>query len=244
MSKQFSFVWVLVILLLVSCKKDPVDKEAPIISSFSLPSDSSVISNNVFTIEATLNDNEELTQCKVIIKPTSGAFYTSDTLALPYWNFSRVYDVDGSITNITETISIPDTIASAWYNILLSTVDASGNLSRTDTNVVFIRNTADSIPPILTLQWPADLQFISKTGSLHITSDASDNQELSTVVWRIFEGSTQVHSETKYLSTNPESFEFDFSLSGLTNGLYTFELTLYDRMLNSSQQQRNFVVID
>lgn len=244
MSKRFPLGWMILVLLAAACKKDPVDKIAPQVNDFSVPADSSSFNGNALTFEATLSDDMELSQCKVIIKPTSGAYITSDTLALPYWNFTRVYDVHSFNDIISETISIPDTIASAWYNILLSIVDASGNLSQTDTNVVFIRNNADSIPPTLILQWPADLQFISKTGSLHITSDASDNQELSAVVWRIFEGSTQIHTETKYLTTNPESVEFDFLLSGLTNGLYTFELTLYDRMLNSSKEQRNFMVID
>ncbi len=238
------YLGISVLIGLNSCKKDLADREKPSIVAFNVPADSATVSGNTLHIEAVFSDNHELAQYKLIIKPSDEAFVPIDSTALLAWNLTRIWDVTGNSTTVSQDISIPDSIATGWYELMLNVVDASGNLSPTDTQHVFIQSPLDTQLPTLLLQWPADLQYLSNTSTLTVNADASDNVGISAAVFKVYGGSTQVHSEIQYPASNPASLTFNFPLSGLSNGLYRFELTLYDKALNSRQEQRNFVVQD
>jgi hypothetical protein len=193
-------------------------------------------------IQATLLDNKELMQYKIQIQPSTSAYVSEDTSALSYWNFTRVFDVSGTTALVLPELAIPDTIASGWYYILLNTVDASGKLSATDTQTVFIRSQADDLSPTVQLQWPADLQVFTSSDTLTVTATVSDNTALSSTVFNVFEDNLNQlqYTSTQNTAGSTADVVFRFPLSGLSAGTYHFQLRQYDRALNTLVQSRVF----
>ncbi len=236
----FSCMSLLALISLSACKKEPADRDAPQVSAFTLPADSSTITGNQLQIEARVTDNEQLSQYKLIIQPVSNAFLSFDSLALSYWQYTRIQDVSGADALISDIITLPDTCASAWYAVILSAVDASGNVSPADTHVVFIRNPMDGIVPAIQLQWPADLQVFTNADTLGITATVSDNAALSSVEFNLYQNSVLLQTAQNYPTGTSANVALRFPLSGFAAGSYRFELTVYDRALNSATESRNF----
>ncbi|MFM2284947.1 MAG: hypothetical protein RLZZ543_444 [Bacteroidota bacterium] len=230
-------------ILFISCGKEPADMEDPHVLAITSPEDSAQITDNTLHFEATLSDNIKLSYYKLQIVPTSENYSSEDTMALSYWDFTRVFEIDGMAANVFPDISIPDTIASGWYNMIVNTVDASGNLSQNDTATIYIRSQIDYFTPVVLLHWPADLQVFTSSDTLTATASVTDNLGLSSTLFKVYDASNQLLHSASLISTGTNNdVAFQFPLAGLSAGSYRFEITQYDRALNAASQSRMFGV--
>lgn len=244
MRSLFSTLWMSLLfsLLLISCGKEPADKEAPKVLVITSPADSAQFTGDILHFKASFSDNVNLSQYKLQIVPSAGNFFPEDSVALSYWDFTRVYEIDGMDVSVFPDISIPDTIASGWYDLIVNTVDASGNLSTNDSTSIYIRNQIDYFEPYVLLLWPADLQTFSASDTLRATAAASDNISLSSTQFKVYASNQLLSSATQNNSGTNSSIEFRFPLTGLSAGTYRYEITQYDGALNSTMQSRMFVI--
>ena len=178
------------------------DTTPPLVTA-TAPADGDTLSDTV-PVTANASDNEAVDRVELLV---DGLLTGTDT-ASPY-----AFSLDTT------------TLADGPHTLTLAAYDAAGNQA-SDSLAVTVNN-SDLIPPSATLTAPADGATVS--GTIAVTTDASDNEAVTRVELFVDGALTDTDSAAPY--------EFSLDTTALNNGLHTLTVTAYDAANNQGSDQ-------
>jgi len=220
-----------------SCKKDTPDSEAPIITAVEEPlMNDTLFTGNELHIEASISDNEELSQLKIDVHAAEDGHNHGKVDASAYWETVVIIDLSGASTSIHEHIDIPTDAASGLYHVILTAVDKAGNQSEIEERDVYIQNAGDQVAPGINLTSPGENDTLSLSTGITVSAILTDNASLEDADLRLLSGSTVVF-ETEIALTGTEfNLNQNIPTSTLAAGTYTVELIVRDAVQNVSDK--------
>lgn len=228
---------------LSSCKKDDPDKTAPVIASVSEPlSGDTLLSGGELHVEATITDNEELSQLKVDIHSDADGHSHGKIDASSYWEQVYIFNLTGATQSLHQDIQIPANAAAGAYHVILTAVDKSGNTSAFVERDIYIRNSGDLVAPLITLSAPSSGASITAGTDLTVSGELTDNVGLYKAEVKVYKGSTLVNDTDIDLAAPTHSLNQTISTTGWSTGAYTLEIKVYDEVMNMADLDVEFTV--
>lgn len=231
------------VLMTEACKKP--DEEKPTLT-LSEPEDGETFdSGQEIHVEGTAKDNKELSQLKIDIHDAFDG-HSHGRLASGATAFSviRVVNLSGKEYKFHEDISIPVNTLAGKYHVTVSVVDEAGNLSNVIERDIYIRNSTDLIPPVVTVTAPTADQTVMLNGSLQVQASILDNEEIEEVKIKIKNaaGTKVFEWESDHLHVSEYTLDHTANLTGLPAGSYKLEVVAIDHVNNITEVDVNFVI--
>lgn len=227
-----------------SCKKDTPDSEAPAITAVEEPAmNDTLFTGNELHVEASISDNEELSQLKIDIHAAEDGHNHGKVDASAYWETVVIIDLSGASTSIHEHIDIPTDAASGTYHVILTAVDKAGNQSEIVERDIFIQNAGDQVSPIVTITSPSQNDTISLSTGINVSAILTDNIGLEDADLLLLSGSTVVFEAEIALSGTEFNLNQTIPTSTLAAGTYTLELVVRDAVQNVSDMDIEVVLV-
>jgi hypothetical protein len=231
-------------IFISSCKKDTPDSEAPIIAAVEEPlMNDTLFTGNELHIEASISDNEELSQLKIDVHAAEDGHNHGKVDASAYWETVVIIDLSGASTSIHEHIDIPTDAASGMYHVILTAVDKAGNQSEIVERDIFIQNAGDQVAPIVTITSPSQNDTISLSTGINVSAILTDNIGLEDADLLLLSGSTVVFETEIALSGTEFNLNQTIPTSTLAAGTYTIELVVRDAVQNVSDMDIEVVLV-
>lgn len=230
-------------LALFSCSKK--DKEIPVLA-VQTPSDSAVVkAGQSFLFKASITDNEALSQFKIDIHNNFEG-HNHQKVNITPWEKIIITDVSGTSANPELTVPVPESAAAGWYHMVVTAVDASGNLSEIVLKNLKVVNPADTINPILNISTPSEGAQFALNSTMTISGSASDNTGLKSLKITInpLGSSNNLSTQTIDLTDVTANWSTDVSFAGISwvQGAYQIKLYLLDQYYNTTKVVINFQI--
>ncbi len=233
----FGALFVCASVFISSCKKDTPDTQAPTITAVEEPAmNDTFLTGGELHIDATISDNEELSQLKIDIHASEDGHNHGKVDASAYWETVVILDLTGASSSVHEYIDIPADAASGLYHVILTAVDKAGNQSEIEERDVYIQNAGDQVAPGINLTSPGENDTLSLSTGITVSAILTDNASLEDADLRLLSGSTVVF-ETEIALTGTEfNLNQNIPTSTLAAGTYTVELIVRDAVQNVSDK--------
>jgi hypothetical protein len=230
-------------VVLEGCKKP--DEEKPTLT-LSEPENGQVFdSGTKIRISGVVKDNQELSQLKIDIHDAfDGHSHGKLTSEAVTFSIIKIINLEGKEETFLEEIEIPINTLAGDYDIIVSVVDEAGNLSNIEERNIVIRNSSDSIAPMINVILPTADHIAPLNGALLVQALISDNELLEEVKLKIINssGTTVYDWEDEHLEV--ESYELDqlINLEGIPAGSYTVEIIAIDHVNNETDVDIDIVI--
>lgn len=230
-------------LALFSCSKK--DKEIPVLS-LQAPSDSAVAkAGETFLFRASITDNEALSQFKIDIHNNFEG-HNHQKINITPWEKIIITDLSGNSASPELSISVPENAAAGWYHMVVTAVDASGNLSDIVLRNVKVVNPADTINPSLSISTPSEGAQFALNSSMTISGSATDDIGLKSLKITINPlGSNNIlFTQTIDFNDLTANWSTDVNFAGISwvQGAYQIKLYLLDQYYNTTKTIINFQI--
>jgi uncharacterized membrane protein len=230
-------------MALFSCSKK--DKEIPVLS-LQTPSDSAVVkAGETVLFSASITDNDALSQFKIDIHNNFDG-HNHQKVNITPWEKIIINDLSGTSASPELSIPVPENAAAGWYHMVVTAVDASGNLSEFSLRNLKIVNPADTINPNLNISTPSEGAQFALNSSMTISGSASDNTGLKSLKITINPtgSNNTLFNQTIELTDLSANWSVDVSFTGISwgQGAYRIKLVLLDQYYNSTVSTINFTI--
>jgi hypothetical protein len=227
---------VLVMAALVSaCRKDLNDDDKPV-AEFIQPDTANLTFYDTIPFTVHLTDNKELLSYRLALTYVASADLNTDSAKVKPFNVTWIGDIEGGSDFTTDIkIHIADTALSGQYRAIINCIDESGNQSASDTVILYIVNTIDTIKPELDVVYPATNQQYASTDSLNVLALATDPSNIIYYSITLADSvGTQKAFREKDLNIGGYSIDEMIGLNALTPGTYNVIVFVRDAYFNAT----------
>ena len=228
-------------IAMVSCKKTDRDRPTFTITS---PADSSVYNaGQNIPFVANFSDNENLSQYKIDIHDNFDG-HNHDKYLAKIWNQIFIENISGPSFSENKNILVPDSSASGWYHFLVTAVDEAGNQSEVTFRNIFIRNTADTIAPVVNFTSPLESSSLALGDDIDVSAGITDNERVYIVNTRVRRPNSgnNLFLKADTFGTNTVTYNQMIPTDGSawSTGAYELTFTVYDSYYNRYSKVVNF----
>lgn len=225
----------------------------------------------IFSFTAELKDNEQLSQLKIDIHNNFDCHGHGGSLAPGFstpnvngktdtWNLQKIETISGSKLIREFNLAVPQNVTSGDYHFGIQVLDKSGNEQENRTFYSLkVKNPFDTIPPVLEnieIVGVSDNNIIKRGSAVRMIGKVRDNRNLAEggngvvfINYRDNASGNNFATNSYYVFKLQDGAEKDFDLSftiplTLPEGSYTFFLTAFDGVRNSSAPFAHSVKIE
>jgi hypothetical protein len=244
-SKKFNLFFLLILIVLASCGKDPVDTQATEINVIKPASNNIFFSGDTITFEARFTDNQALSQFKIEIHENfDNHGHKKRTFA---WFYLYIGNLAGKDQVVTLDIPIPVDIEAGNYDFLVKATDIEGNESEEVELDIILKNSTDTSAPevIITSLDESGSNEVIRGNPIGITGTATDNKGLKQLEIKLFDENTKqkVFEKTIILNGLSASFNEVIQTAPLAKGDYHLEIICYDLVRNITELEFEITVL-
>jgi hypothetical protein len=227
----------------ISSCKDEKDKTAPVIKSVSEPlQNDTLFTGDELHVDASITDNEELSQLKIDIHSADDGHTHGKTDASAFWETVRIVTLSGTSSSIHEDIAIPGDAAAGKYHVILTAVDKAGNQSEFVERDIHIRNSTDLIAPEIVISSPVENATLSTGSPLTVSGTLTDNVALRKVEIKVYRGTTLVSDTDVDLANATHDLNESISSNGWIPGSFSLTVKVYDHVMNHTEKTVSFTL--
>lgn len=258
--KFLSFMGMFILLTVTSCLKDKndldgPDVEKPLIKMLSTNPRAGegvicglkethvihAITDQDIFLNLEFSDNANLAQYKIDIHNN---FDCHSHRSSP-WEVLKIENIEGEVLKITETLTIPQESWSGNYHLQIQCIDESGNEADPLFYSIKIKNSIDSISPVLNMAEPSGHDFSIERGSeIYFKGHVLDNHSLEEgkieITFIDTKGRTNFPIQEFFSEEKKLKADFDIVYkvpSHFAKGEYLFQVAVYDKYNNSTMEE-------
>ncbi|UPT65537.1 MAG: DUF4625 domain-containing protein [Sphingobacteriales bacterium JAD_PAG50586_3] len=236
---MMKFRYILMVLvvaaLVTACRKDLNDDDKPI-AEFIQPDTANLTFYDTIPFKVQFTDNKNLLSYRLALTYITSTTPNTDSAKVKPYNVTWIGNIDGGSDFTTDIkIHIADTALSGQYRAIINCIDESGNQSASDTVLLYIVNTTDTIKPEISVVYPAVNQQYNPTDSLNVLALATDPSNVIYYSVTVIDSvGTQKAFRENNLNTGGYSIDENIGINAFSSGTYNVIIFVRDAYFNAT----------
>lgn len=218
--KKLAMLFMAAIPLLVACKKEDPDIEAPVITTYKINEadhDIEVAAGTEMHVDLVFTDNEELREYKIDIHDAFDGHEHGKVNAITRFSFQQTYAINGKQATEHQEVNVPAESAAGPYHAIVRVIDLEGNEGEFGELIIHITHPDQPVINVTSPDFSNEVHA-PKGSAFTLSGTITDNNDLEEIFIVIKEEEEHNHGKVQA----GELYEADFDLPGADDTSWDF----------------------